>query len=179
MITKKIIAGVIGILLICSAFTVLPKKCTVNGSVMRVKAYCGGARMPEERQAEIRKPRFYSGKKLFVKKGKFNDFKKKAVLEFVSDSAGNFTFSLPAGTYCIVDEFKKDKTNYNKLLTQYKEASRNYSPISASCLKEWFKTPDMVFEVKPGGVDSLIITFHDKCPWNTVPCATYKGPLPG
>lgn len=177
--TKKIIFGVIGILLICSAYTLPCKgKLQINGTVMRVRAYCGGAKMPEERYNELRKPKTYAGKKLFVKKGKFNDLKKKAVLEFVSDSAGNFSFSLPPGVYCIVDEFKRDKANYNKMLVQYKEATKNYSPISPDCLKEWFKTPDMVFEVKAVGTDSLIITFHDKCPWNTVPCVTYKGPLP-
>lgn len=178
MLTKKFAFGVIGILLICSSFIVMPKKYTVNGSVMRVKAYCGGAKMPEERLNELRKPRFYANKKLFVKKGKYNDLKKKAVLEFVSDSAGHFSFSLPPGVYCIVDEFKKDKANYTKMLTQYKEQTKNYSPISATCLKEWFKTPDMVFEVKSKGMDNLIITFQDKCPWNTVPCVTYRGPLP-
>lgn len=177
--TKKIVLGIIGVILICSSFTVPCKtKFLVNGTVMRVRAYCGGAKMPEDRLKELKKPKPYTGKKLFVKKGKFNDPKKRAVLEFVSDSSGNFSFSLSPGVYCIVDEFKNDKSNYHKLLTQYKEATKNYSAISPDCLKEWFKTPELVFEVKAVGSDSLTITFHDKCPWNTVPCITYKGPLP-
>lgn len=134
--------------------------------------------MPEERYKELRKPRVYPGKKLFVKKGKLNDIKKKAILEIVSDSTGNFSFSLPPGDYCIVDEYKKDKTNYNKLLNQHKEETKNYSAISASCLKEWFKTPDAVIAVPSTGLDSVVITFHDKCAWNTIPCVTYRGPVP-
>ena len=135
--------------------------------------------MPEERYKELRKPRVYANKKLFVKKGKWNDVKKNAILEFVSDSAGNFSFSLPPGNYCIVDEYKKDKINYTKLLKQYKEETKNYSSISAKCLKEWFKTPDAVLTVSPAGLDSVVITFYDKCSWNRIPCITYRGPLPG
>lgn len=145
---------------------------------MRVRAYCGGARMPEDRLNELKKPKLYAGKKLFVKKGKFNDLKKKALLEFVSDSAGHFSFALQPGVYCIVDEYKNDKSNYEKMLLQYKEETKNYSAISPACLKEWFKTPDLVFEVKGAVQDSLKVTFHDKCAWNTVPCVTYRGALP-
>lgn len=134
--------------------------------------------MPEERYNELRQPRVYPNKKLYVKKGKFNDIKKKPLLEIISDSAGNFAFSLPPGNYCIVDEYKKDKLNYNKLLTEYKTETKNYSAISASCLKEWFKTPDALLMVPAIGLDSVSITFHDKCSWNTIPCVTYRGPRP-
>jgi hypothetical protein len=177
--TKKIAFGLIGILLVCSSYTILCKgKYEVAGTVMRVRAYCGGAKMPEDRLNELKKPKSYAGKKLFVKKGKFNDLKKKAVLEFVSDSAGHFSFSLQPGVYCIVDEYKNDKSNYEKMLLEYKEPTKNHSAIGPACLKEWFKTPELVFEVKGSVTDSLEITFHDKCPWNTVPCTTYKGALP-
>lgn len=150
----------------------------VSGTVHRVRAYCGGAKMPEERYNELRKPRVYPNKKLYVKKGKYNDIKKKPVLEIISDSIGNFAFSLPPGKYCIIDEYKNDKTNYNKLLKQYKTETKKYSAISDSCLKEWFKTPDAVISVPAIGLDSVTITFQDKCYWNTVPCVTYRGPVP-
>ncbi len=145
---------------------------------MRVKAHCGGARMTEEMYNEFSKPIFYANKKLFIKKGKWNDLKKKPILEFISDSTGNFSFSLPPGEYCIVDEYKNDKTNYNKLLNKFKEPTLHYSAISSSCLKEWFKTPAAVLNIPSSGLNNFVITFYDECSWNKVPCATYHGPLP-
>lgn len=181
MTRQKIFFGIIGIFLLCTAFISLnpgePRKVTISGTVQRVRVYCGGAKMPEERYNELKKPKVYPNKKLFIKKGKFNNIKKKPLLEIVSDSAGNFSFMLPPGNYCIVDEYKKDKTNYTKLLKQYKTETKNYSAISISCLKEWFKTPDAQITVPAIGLDSVLITFHDKCAWNTIPCTTYRGPV--
>lgn len=154
------------------------EKAAVNGTVLRVKAHCGGARLSEERYKEIQKPHEYPNKKLFVKKGKWNDLEASVVLEFISDSTGHFSFSLPPGEYCIVDEYKNDKTNYDKLLNQFKKPTQHYSAISPSCLKEWFKTPDGVLTVPANGVNNFIVTFNDKCSWNSVPCVTYHGPLP-
>lgn len=180
---KKIAFSVMAVLLLCAACALQKndktEKIKVSGRVMQVKAYCGGARLPEERYAELRKPKPYSNKKLFVKKGKRNDFNNKEIIEFVSDAEGNFSFSLPPGEYCIIDEYKNDKTNYDKLLEQYKKPIPNYSAISPSCLKEWFETPDAVVIVTESDVTNLVVTFHDKCPWNAVPCVTYHGPLPG
>lgn len=177
--SKKHLFGLIAVLTICCSFTLFVpcKKHSISGTAMRAKSYCGGARMSEERYAEYTKAKAFANKKLFIKKGKYNDFNKKAVVEVVTDSSGNFSLSLPAGIYCIVDEYKKEKANYTSLLNQYKSETKNYSAISETCLQEWFKTPDLVFEVKKV-TDKITVTFQDKCSWNKIPCVTYKGPLP-
>ncbi|MES2591366.1 MAG: hypothetical protein V4608_05745 [Bacteroidota bacterium] len=179
----KIILGIIAILSICTAFNLKPKtecakKVSVSGTVMHTGVFCGGMRISDERLEEIKKPKVFANKKLFVKKGTKNDLKKKPVLEFVSDSSGNFSFSLPPGEYCIVEELKKDKKNYDKLLNEYKTDTKNFSAISPTCLAEWFKTPDAVLTVTKSAVTNFTITFQNKCKWKQVPCVTYRGPMP-
>lgn len=183
MKTVKIIFGIIAIVSICSAFnlkqkTECAKKINVTGTVMHTGVFCGGMRISDERLDEIKKPKIFSNKKLFVKKGITNDLKKKPVLEFISDSSGNFSFSLPPGEYCIVEELKKDKKSYDKLLAEYKTDTENFSAISATCLAEWIKTPDAVLTVAKPAVTNFTITFQDKCKWKQIPCVTYRGPLP-
>lgn len=176
-----ILIAIVGCLVTSFSFIVYhpcASKYKVSGLVVRVGAYCSGARPSKEVLNNIKQPKPYSNKKLFVKKGKENNFKKKAILEVTTDSFGKFSFSLPAGEYCIVDDYKYDKKNYKALLEEYKVETRHFSVISETCLDEWFRTPELVFSVVGKDLDSLTITYHDKCSWNKIPCVTYRGPLP-
>src|SRR4051812_11044433 len=76
---------------------------TVSGKVTQTSSYCGGARPSEEMMEQYNKPKPYAGKIFYVRKGKENN-KKAVVLKFISDSAGNFSFQLPAGSYCIIQQ---------------------------------------------------------------------------
>jgi hypothetical protein len=154
------------------------KKIKVNGKVMHTRAFCGGMRMPDDAWNEFKKPLPLGKKKLYVKKGGTNDFSKATILEFTSDSVGNFSFLLPPGDYCIIDEFKKDKKNFDDICTKYKTETKFYGAVDTVCLKGWFETPDLTFTVTKTGMKDLEIIFNDKCPWQAIPCVMYKGPLP-
>ena len=154
------------------------KKCRVSGTVVHMAAYCGGARMPDEFLNDLTKPKPFSTKKLYVMKGKINGFDAKPFLVFISDSLGHFSIVLPAGDYCIVDEFKRDKKYYDSILETYRIETENYSAVDPVCLKGWFEMPDAVFTVTKAGLKDLTIVYTDKCPWNSIPCVMYKGPLP-
>ena len=161
-----------------SAYCGKNKKVVVSGTVQRTGVYCGGARPTDEILQSIMEPKPLSGKKLFVKKGKTNDLSKTAILEFTSDSLGNFSITLPPGDYCIVDEFKNSKTNYQNILSTYKTETKDYSAVDPECLRGWFSEPDLVIVVPKSGLKNIKVIYVDKCPWNKIPCVTYHGPLP-
>ena len=58
---------------------------------------------------ELKSPKPFEGKKLYIKKCKKNSLRRTVIKEVTADSSGSFYISLPAGTYCIVEEYKTIK----------------------------------------------------------------------
>ena len=169
---------IIPFLVLAISFRSPDKKVAVSGIVMRTGVFCGGMELSPEEAANIYGPKPFSTQILYVKKGKVNDFKAKPVLQFVSGGDGKFSFSLPPGEYCIVNEYKKNKYNYELILQQYKEPTKNYTEVNEPCLALWFKTPDLIFTVGTDSVKNLVVTYSEQCSWNAIPCVQFLGPPP-
>lgn len=153
--------------------------CKITGRVTYTKSHCGGVRLTEEQMNEMRTPRPLAGKKLYIKKGNTNTFDNtKIVAEVTADEKGEFTLELPPGEYLIVDEKKKDTAYYNQILKEYSKPTDMYSAADSVCMKTWYQTPELIFTVKKGQKIKPEVNFPNRCSWNTIPCAHYKGPLP-
>ncbi len=170
------------LVLIFSAVAISQNK--VIGTVNKSSAYCGGAYPGEEAIENIKKPRPFPLKRLYIKQGRENDFSNPVVLEFRSDSAGNFSISLPLGEYCIIDDSKKNKSSYENILKRYAKGTENNTAVDRNCLRNWFRTPELVFTVVKAGQQNEVtpnkvnILFTEKCGWDQVPCSTWIGSLP-
>ena len=151
---------------------------TVSGDVYQRGVYCGGAEPDPEELKEIEKPKAWPNKKLFIKKGKTNDLASTVLLEFTTDEKGGFSFVLPPGDYCVVDEYKVKKSNYNSLLKQFKKPTGSYGAVDKKCLETYFKTPDLIFTVSLTDIKGLVISYQERCSWLGPPCVEYKGSPP-
>ncbi len=152
------------------------KKYNVTLSVTQTSSYCGGAQPPKDLINQLNTPNPLANKKLFVRRGKTNNLKSKIILSLTSDSLGNCNFKLPAGTYCIIDETKKDYTYYNKMIKQYALPTKTTSAIDKQCLKTWLNTPDAILTIKDS-VNAFTVNFHKICSFK-INCVQYSGPLP-
>lgn len=165
-------------LFISASFLCREKKVEINGQITSTRSHCGGMRPTEEMEKELRTPKPLSGKTIYFREGKENDWKKPIVATATSDHAGNFSVKLKPGIYCIVDESKKDDKYYNELLKTYTIGTENYDPIDKSCLDELMLRGDKIIEVKKEGNIEFMINYHQNCSYNNIPCANYTGPLP-
>jgi hypothetical protein len=168
--TRSII--VLVIIMFCYLFSKaqdIEKKVNVSGNIKSTHHYCNDV-INTRIKAKIEKPRPFPHKKLYVKQGDQNDFIKPVIMEFQSDSAGNFSILLPHGKYFIVGENKKDKSCYDNILKMYGKGTRTCSPIDTNCLKKWYQTPDAVIVVGNESVKNITITYDYPCDCD-VPCA--------
>jgi hypothetical protein len=171
MNTNKIIT-----LLLFSVFVLLQKssaqqhqkKYSVKGTATQTSDYCSGAYMPE-REKELQTPKPLSGKKIFIKQGSANSNKRKVTKETETDSLGNFEINLPAGTYCIVEEYKTKPLVIPK--------SNENINFDIECIKREWKKADYVLHIVNENVMGIKINYVHHCPWSQ-PCSQYTGPLP-
>jgi hypothetical protein len=144
----------------------------LNGQVTITYDYCKGTAPTDEEYASYRTPRICANKKLFIRQGSTNDPTKPILAELISDTYGNFSIQLPKGVYCIVDEKKKDKTLFNKIINNHKD-----NELAKPCLEDWIKTPDAAFTIDNQDI-KISINYNQPCSWNSTPCIGYNGPLP-
>lgn len=150
-----------------------PAVFTVSGKITQTSSYCGGARPSNEMLEEYAHPKAYRGKTLYVRKGAFNDVKQNIVLKFTADSLGKFTFTLPVGTYCILQAEQVKALDLKKLPDQQGVTK------DVACLKTWWKTPLQVLTIKDKNVSGLDFNFHHPCfVSGDIPCMNYNGPMP-
>jgi hypothetical protein len=150
----------------------------VQGIIFITQAYCGGARPTEEAINEYYSAKPYGNKTIYIRKGSFNDISQLVIAKAVSDSTGHFLLCLPKGTYCVVDENKKDKTYFNQIVREHSGKVGYLEPVNLNCLEEWLKKPDIVFTVGDNKKMTISVPYYSPCPWNSVPCTQYSGPLP-
>lgn len=148
------------------------KKYAVSGTVTQTRAYCGGARPPDEVFVMLATPRPYPGKKFYVIQGTVNSDQRKVMLSFTSDSLGNFRFRLPPGRYSIIMEEQAKALNPSDYKTEFITADEE-------CMKEWWAKPYYSLEVKKVPVKQLQFEFRKRCfiPLD-IPCLQYIGPAP-
>ena len=153
------------------SFTLLSKKkkaptYSIEGTIFEVRPYCGGAAPPPE--LEHPKPAPKAGLKLYIPKGNFNNPKEKIIDSIVSDSAGHFKIQLPAGTYSLIEPWKKGKYIVPK--------DQPYVHYDTACYRKVYHESDYTLVVK-NKMKDVDITFQRSCPW-WQPCSQYDGPLP-
>jgi hypothetical protein len=78
----------------------------------------------------------------------------------------------------MVDEKRVDKASYNYMVSNFAEATENYTAVDKACLDKWVAEANLVFEVSAEGNEPLSVTFHKPCSWNSFPCVTFIGERP-
>jgi len=136
-------------------------RATVRGQVfLSTQTYCGGARPPEGMETSKRAPE--PDRRLLVRRGSENTASE-VLAQATSDAKGTFALSLPPGTYCFVEEAKRE-------LTATGPTPEN---VDATCLDGWRRTCDAVVEVPETGEVAVTLDFHQGC---FPQC--YGGPFP-
>ena len=145
----------------------------VSGKITKTSSYCGGMAPSEEIMAEMMKASPNSGKVLYLRQGAVNDLKKPIVMKIVADSLGKFVLMLKPGVYSII------------LPEQLKPLDLKKLPIGPNivadknCLREWWKKPYFLLEIKDKSIEGLEFNFNRRCfIEGDVPCLNYTGPLP-
>jgi len=145
------------------------KKSILRGQVTQTSDYCGGAMPSPQILESLKQPQPLSNKTLCVKQGKTNDPKKPILLTVSSDSNGFFSFKLPMGTYCLIEE---EKTH-----PFVAPENTEYMTWDLNCLRERYRSADLIFTVKAKGNQLIKINFHQPCFYKPY-CGEYTGPLP-
>jgi hypothetical protein len=148
---------------------------TFSGTVTQTSSYCGGARPSEETVQEYNKPKPYAGKVLHVRLGADNNAGGKVVLKLVADSAGFFSGSLPAGSYCIVQEEQLKPLDLSAI------SGKGDTPVNIDtiCIRKWWNGRLAEIDLTSKNVSGLSVNFHHPCfVSGDVPCRRYSGPMP-
>jgi hypothetical protein len=144
-----------------------------SGTIFQTREYCGGPPPSDELELKLRTPAPYPGKILFVKSGLRNNGKAKKLAVICADSLGQFNVRLPAGRYCILQESQLRALN----LKRYKGHSV-IRVTNEDCLKKWWHTCFVTFEIPNRDVRDFRIDFHVRCHLaEQNPCLEYTGPL--
>ncbi len=153
----------------------LKKKRVVSGSFTCTIQYCGGVDPGQDYLMELSQPKPYVGKKMLIRKGLKNDFRKPIVDSLLTDEKGNFSLSLPPGSYCMIQPLQRDSTWHRMVL-------KNYSSIYVSdtaCFKNWFQSGYYTFTVRDEAITGLKFHIDRTCFMpDAIKCAQYMGPYP-
>ena len=153
-----------------------PKEVSVSGAVTQTNSYCGGARPSDEMLTQLATPRPFPSKKIYVIKGETNTAGREIILSFTSDTAGNFSFKLPAGTYSIILDEQVAAPDSKKYTSQFVK-------MDEVCFKDWWAKPYYLLEVPATttntSIKGLSFEFNHRCFINhDIPCLQYDGPMP-
>ncbi|HYV46152.1 MAG TPA: hypothetical protein VFA20_14885 [Myxococcaceae bacterium] len=150
-----------------SAATAPPPAPAGEGTLVKGRAtltqavFCGGAEPPADMPRSHSGPA--SGKKLLVRRGSVNRATP-VIAEVTTDPQGLFELRLSPGTYCLIEEGKRDLAPAGALPRF----------TDAGCLKQWRAQCDATFTVSPGqGTVGTGVAFFQECFGRC-----YKGPLP-
>lgn len=141
-------------------------------------AFCGGAAPDHELLTEIQRAKPYANAKVFLRAGTLNEWGRPADLELISNQEGIAKGRLPVGDYAVVFEDKSGQEAFDVLMERYGEETQSYGAIDETCLRNHFIRPAALLKVTPDGSNELTLIYQEKCSWQKVPCAAYKGNLP-
>ena len=151
---------------------------TFTIQLTKTGAYCGGVSPAPEMLKELNTPKPLTLTSVYLRKGEVNDVSKAYDFSFTSNEQGIIEGELPEGVYSIVFKEKKDSIAQNKLISAYKNGTINHSAINLKCLNEYFAQPDGSITINKGGGNTTSVNKRDLCPWDAVPCTSYKGSYP-
>jgi hypothetical protein len=143
------------------------------------ESYCAGARPTDEILAEIALPKPMNGERLYLRKGSVNNLNEPLVASEITDQSGRAIFHLMPGQYCVLRASRSDKKQTEKWKDELLKGNELYGPIDIECLEKWLATPELMIEVSESGLLKFEMLINKPCPWNSIPCAQYIGPLPG
>jgi hypothetical protein len=141
---------------------------TVKGRITRTYDYCGGAYIPQAME-QGRRPVAYPHKTIYVKRGIKNELKEEIVDSTTTDENGRFALKLPAGKYCIIEQYKTEKL--------VMPPNDSYTTYDSDCVRMKWTACDYDLIVKDKDVDSIFFNYHQSCSFSQ-PCQNYHGPLP-
>ena len=141
----------------------------VTGSIMQTVSYCGGAQPTQAMLDSFNTPKGIAFGKLFVKLGGMNKEEVKIIDSIVADANGNFSIYLPAGNYCLVEEWKS-----KPFILPLNNANQTVDSI---CYKKLYNTCDFELRIASKNINNVKVVFHRTCFFNK-PCISYHGPLP-
>lgn len=149
---------------------------TVTGSIYLTSDYCGGANPPEELLENLKTPKPYQGKKIYLRAGNTNNFEQPILYSIITDTAGKFILLLPKGDYCIVDEYRTTAGYTDSLFV---DKVPNLKMTDPWCIKQWCNECLIQFKIDNKNLSIEPITIHQQCfrP-DGVPCLQYTGELP-
>lgn len=110
--------------------------------------------------------------------GAENDLKLAILDSLRTDDHGQGRLRLPPGTYILIDHDRATDRRYHQLLKDHAEETQHRGAADKDCLDKWMRGPFALFTITAG--DTTMVEHHisGKCPWSTVPCAPWNGPLP-
>lgn len=154
------------------------KKFDVIINATTTQAYCGAIEPSQELIDELNTPIPAPNVNLYLRKGDTNDIENEIEHKFLTDDSGQVKVKLPAGTYSIVFENKKNKSVYNDLLEKYGKETSHQTAIDKECLNKFFAEPNGVLVVKENGENIISANRRKRCQWTKIPCSHFTGPLP-
>jgi hypothetical protein len=107
-----------------------------------------------------------------------NDLRSPVVDTIRTNHEGHGWLSLPAGTYLILDRERVDRTAHDQLLREHRKPALHTEAIDTACLRRWLHGPFPVHTLIAGDTLHMELPLHGQCPWYSVPCREYNGPLP-
>lgn len=144
-------------------------KFLVTGSIMQTVSYCGGARPTPQILDSYNTPKGIPFGKLFIKSGLMNIEGAPVLHEITADSNGNFSIRLPAGNYCLLEEWKSKP---------FKLPLNNVNQtVDSACFRNLYNASDFTLKINNKSIHHMKFIFHRTCSYNQ-PCVSYRGSLP-
>lgn len=95
-----------------------------------------------------------------------------------TDGTGHGYLTLPPGGYLLLDRERKDRNRHDQLLHDFAKPTPHQDAVNKDCLKRWLHGPFGVLTIAAGDTLHVELPLHGQCPWYSIPCVNYRGPLP-
>lgn len=150
--------------------------------VSHTAAYCGGA---DPGPGGMPRPEPWRGH-MFLRAATpdstgtlaLNDLGRPILDTIRTDATDNGHLSLPAGHYLLLDQDRVDDQRYRTLLKDHARPTLHTAAIDKACLDQWLHGPFGVVHIREGDTTRVDMSLFDQCPWYSIPCVHYHGPLP-
>jgi hypothetical protein len=141
---------------------------TISGIITQTASYCQGAAPSEELLNKLSTPKPLANKTIYIKQISSNKYKAKVIAQFTTDSLGKFEIKLPAGNYCLIDNYKVKAFRSKK--------SNKLFVYDNRCLRKQYEQCDLSLTINNADQKNVSINYHTYCNWDK-PCIRYLGQL--
>lgn len=146
-------------------------KFTVSGKIQIHKPYCNEAKPTEEQAKGTDEP--YANATFYVKNVMNNDKKLETVLQFKTDSEGNYSFKIKKGKYMVIHE---DKTlSLEEYIAKYNKTTDKFlTYIGDKEAKATFEHVDFSLDIEAD--KAFNYAYKTRCFSGLNPLLRYSGP---